>query len=259
MPRWVLIDKSMGLNMPQPPETYHTSAALYSDLDIPTGISGTLPTAGRTRAGLSAEVEEDLGGPSRRRGGSRDSGGRDGGRDGGGRDGGRGGRGSSSRSRRGADEAPPAAGPSETRSGETSDRPRRQRRRREGGEDQALSGTGTAESPIDGTPAELGDTDEAARPVTRARSRRRVAPGTLFSDGTDQVAAAETDINTDPVDADGGAEPADGDDADRPRRRRRRGGRGSRGAGTAAELETSSDSAEMSGGSEAGVGTTADA
>src|SRR4029453_10774785 len=74
MPRWVLIDKSMGLNMPQPPETYHTSPALYSDLDIPTEISGTLPTAGRTRVGLSAEVEEDLGGTSRR-GRRRDGGG----------------------------------------------------------------------------------------------------------------------------------------------------------------------------------------
>src|ERR687883_1274058 len=67
MPRWVLIDKSMGLGMPQPPETYHTSAALYSDLDIPSDVSGTLPTAERNRAGLAAEVEEDLGGGRRRR------------------------------------------------------------------------------------------------------------------------------------------------------------------------------------------------
>src|SRR4051794_39400937 len=66
MPRWVLIDKSMGLNMPQPPETYHTSPALYADLDIPTDISGTLPTADRSRVGLSAEIEEDLGGGRRR-------------------------------------------------------------------------------------------------------------------------------------------------------------------------------------------------
>ncbi|GGK96327.1 DEAD/DEAH box helicase [Mangrovihabitans endophyticus] len=66
MPRWALIDKSMNLNMPQPPETYHTSDALYADLEIPHDVSGTLPTAGRTRAGLSAEVEEDLGGGRRR-------------------------------------------------------------------------------------------------------------------------------------------------------------------------------------------------
>ena len=67
MPRWRLIDKSMGLELPEPPETYHTSAFLYTDLDIPTDVTGTLPTADRTRAGLSAEVEEDLGGGRRKR------------------------------------------------------------------------------------------------------------------------------------------------------------------------------------------------
>src|SRR5215212_953699 len=73
MPRWRLIEKTLGKDMPQPQETYHTSSWLFSDLDIPTEISGTLPTAGRTRAGLAAEVEEDLGGGSRR-GRGRDAG-----------------------------------------------------------------------------------------------------------------------------------------------------------------------------------------
>src|SRR5689334_22998292 len=67
MPRWVLIDKTLGLSMPQPPETYHTSPHLFADLSIPTEISGTLPTAERNRAGLSAEIEEDLGGGGRGR------------------------------------------------------------------------------------------------------------------------------------------------------------------------------------------------
>ncbi len=62
MPRWRLIDKSLGLDMPEPPETYHTSPYLYTDLSIPTDVSATLPTAERTRVGLGAEVEEDLGG-----------------------------------------------------------------------------------------------------------------------------------------------------------------------------------------------------
>ncbi|HEV7712997.1 MAG TPA: ATP-dependent helicase, partial [Asanoa sp.] len=66
MPRWRIIDKTLGLDMPEPPETYHTSEWLYSDLDIPTDITGTLPSAERTRAGLSAEKEEDLGGGRRR-------------------------------------------------------------------------------------------------------------------------------------------------------------------------------------------------
>ncbi|NJC70069.1 DEAD/DEAH box helicase [Planosporangium thailandense] len=68
MPRWRLIDKSLGLDLPEPPETYHTSAHLFTDLDISPEVTGTLPTANRTRAGLSAEQLEDVEGkPSRRR------------------------------------------------------------------------------------------------------------------------------------------------------------------------------------------------
>jgi superfamily II DNA/RNA helicase len=76
MPRWRLIDKSLGLELPEPPETYHTSPWLYTDLDIPTDAAGNLPAAQRTRAGLSAEAEEDLGEPGRRAGGRRGSGSR---------------------------------------------------------------------------------------------------------------------------------------------------------------------------------------
>jgi superfamily II DNA/RNA helicase len=68
MPRWRLIDKSLGLDMPEPPETYHTSAHLYTDLDISAEVTGTLPTADRTRAGLSAERLEDVEGKGGRRG-----------------------------------------------------------------------------------------------------------------------------------------------------------------------------------------------
>jgi superfamily II DNA/RNA helicase len=67
-PRWKIIDKTLGLEQPDPPETYHTSPWLYSDLGIPESVGGTLPSADRTRAGLSAEVEEDLGGGRRKRG-----------------------------------------------------------------------------------------------------------------------------------------------------------------------------------------------
>ena len=66
MPRWRIIDKTLGLDMPDPPETYHTSPHLFTDLGIDASTSGTLPTADRTRAGLDAEVEEDLGGGRRR-------------------------------------------------------------------------------------------------------------------------------------------------------------------------------------------------
>ena len=95
-PRWSLISKALGLGVPDPLETYHTSPHLFTDLDIPDGTTGRLPRAKRTRAGLDAEVLEDLGGSSPRSEG-RGRGGRSGSRSGsrGGR--GRGGRGRSAR------------------------------------------------------------------------------------------------------------------------------------------------------------------
>jgi superfamily II DNA/RNA helicase len=305
MPRWVLIDKSMGLSMPQPPETYHTSPALYADLDIPEGISGTLPTAGRTRVGLSAEVEEDLGGPSRSRSrsGGRDGGrspaggggrGRSGGRSGGGRDDRPADRTSDRPSDRGParnDAAPAAVGSPD----ETSDRPRRQRRRRKPAdavegmvEGQTLSGTDTAPSPIDDTTAEAGTRDNAladdGAPARSRTGRRRSTAGRtqapdavtpLFSDGTGSAplgaggtdfieggdATDEYDSAPTNSDAAAGSEPgSEADEAERKRRRRRRGGRGGRGAANASDGDTpGADAPEMTGGSEAGVGTTSEA
>jgi superfamily II DNA/RNA helicase len=252
MPRWVLIDKSMGLNMPQPPETYHTSAALYADLDIPTDISGTLPTAERRRAGLSAEVEEDLGGGRRR-----------------GRETNRGPRGRAPR--RGDSPSPEAAEPS----GEATDRPQRQRRRRRVDEDP--SGTESARSTVDAdASSSSAPASAAAEPGAPARGRSRRRPAApAFADGTESSDAASdvpaatfgapavasgssavpdagsgsSDV---PAVASGSSDVTDassGEDGDRPRRRRRRGGRGNRGSGAGA-------AADMSGGSEAGVGTT---
>ncbi|WP_340688793.1 DEAD/DEAH box helicase [Amycolatopsis coloradensis] len=67
-PRWKLISDTLGLDMPEPVETYSSSKHLFSDLGIPEGTTGRLPLSKRTRAGLSAEVEEDLGGKRRGRG-----------------------------------------------------------------------------------------------------------------------------------------------------------------------------------------------
>jgi superfamily II DNA/RNA helicase len=67
-PRWKLISDTLGLDKPEPVETYSSSAHLYTDLDIPEGTTGRLPLAKRTRAGLAAEEEEDLGGKRRGRG-----------------------------------------------------------------------------------------------------------------------------------------------------------------------------------------------
>jgi len=81
--RWRVINNALGLAFGEPQETYSTSPHLFAELDIPDGTRGTLPLAGRSRAGLSAETVEDLGGrepraprPARgaERGGDRDAG-----------------------------------------------------------------------------------------------------------------------------------------------------------------------------------------
>ena len=61
MPRWGLIDKALDLGFGEPEETYSSSDHFYEELDIPRHVTGTLPRAQRTRAGLEAEAVEDLG------------------------------------------------------------------------------------------------------------------------------------------------------------------------------------------------------
>lgn len=164
MPRWRIIDKTLGLDMPEPAETYHTSPHLYTDLHIPTDVSGTLPTAERTRAGLSAEVEEDLGGGRSRRG--------EGGR--GARRGERGERGEGrgrgerrSGSTGGATGAPEADAPTDT--AEDGPRVPRRRRRRRAGE--TVAGEPTTVITAEATDAPAAAEGEAPKP--RRRRRRR--------------------------------------------------------------------------------------
>ena len=104
VPRWTLINKALGLAFAEPVETYSTSDHVYTGLGIPKTVTGKLPRADRTRAGLAAEEIEDLGetGASagkraasgnrsggrdsgRGKGGSKQSGGRSSGRSGGGK------------------------------------------------------------------------------------------------------------------------------------------------------------------------------
>src|SRR4051812_12003017 len=61
VPRWGLINKALGLNVPEPLETYSSSPHLYTDLDIPEGTKGRLPRSQRKLAGIDAEKLEDLG------------------------------------------------------------------------------------------------------------------------------------------------------------------------------------------------------
>ncbi|BCJ71266.1 DEAD/DEAH box helicase [Catellatospora sp. IY07-71] len=205
MPRWRIVDKTLGLELTGPdgpPETYHTSPWVYTDLDIPTDVSGTLPSAQRSRAGLSAEVEEDLGGRSR---GSRGS-------------------------KRGpVAEAPPR------------ERAPRRRRRLTGDEEPAEQGeTGAAETSAAGSDESTSEGRGRRRrrrggaSAVAAVTHESGAPAVQFSDGslTAQFSGS----------ADGPAEPAEAAEAgasrSRSRRRRRRsGGRAEGGAEGA--LETS--------------------
>jgi superfamily II DNA/RNA helicase len=142
MPRWRLIDKSLGLDLPEPPETYHTSPHLFRDLDIPADATGTLPAAERTRAGLAAEVEEDLGGGKPRRGRTR------------------------------ANES--------TSDTTTTRAPRRRRRRRlsEGGDGGTEAPTAPVESTVaDGTDASTVASSADAPAKSRRRRRRRRGSG----------------------------------------------------------------------------------
>ncbi|MGI9196883.1 MAG: DEAD/DEAH box helicase [Candidatus Nanopelagicales bacterium] len=59
--RWQMIDKILGLPFKDPLETYSTSDHVYTGLGIPRDVTGRLPSAKRTRAGLAAEEVEDLG------------------------------------------------------------------------------------------------------------------------------------------------------------------------------------------------------
>jgi superfamily II DNA/RNA helicase len=59
--RWKLISDTLGLDKPEPAETYSTSEHLFSALSIPAGVTGVLPRSQRARAGLDAEELEDIG------------------------------------------------------------------------------------------------------------------------------------------------------------------------------------------------------
>jgi superfamily II DNA/RNA helicase len=173
MPRWHIIDKSLGLDMPEPPETYHTSAHLYTDLDISPDVTGTLPAAARTRAGLAAEAEEDLGGRSRPGDGARGSRRR-------------------RRSRSGGAGGPEAETPVEATEGTRT--PRRRRRRRRAGElisgdlvAPAEAGAGEPGDPAVATatsePADTIVATAAGEPGKPRRRRRRRRVGDS-ADGT---------------------------------------------------------------------------
>ncbi|WP_314172235.1 DEAD/DEAH box helicase [Streptomyces winkii] len=207
IPRWQLINKALELGLPDPEETYSTSAHLYEALGIPEGTKGVLPRGDRTRAGLNAEQVEDLGetgrGPAR----------------GGGRSG-RGGQGSGGDS---------GEQPKRTRT------PRQRRRTRNG---QPVGDEGAAApkaAQADGgpvTPAAKDANDEGGARKPRRRRRTRGGGGSAGTSGASaQTAAATTATATATAPAAGRQRDA-GEDGANPRRRRRTRGAG---AGAAAQ------------------------
>jgi superfamily II DNA/RNA helicase len=240
--RWTMIDKALDLGIPTPLETYSTSENFAKDLHIPIGIKGTLPRASQTRAGLSAEVVEDLGETGRRV--KSTAGGRS---DRGGRSGGSGGSAGSAPGRSGRTERPAraerAARTERPARGERAERPARGERPAHGGPPADLEGV---EQPV------AAEGDEQPR-RTRARRRTRSGSATDPQTGTGALASvsaagsshgttvSSAAASTSPDET--AAEVAEGpDDTEGRRRRRRRGGRG-RGSGSAGP-ETSTPSAD---------------
>ena len=165
-------------------------------------VTGTLPTAERTRAGLSAEVEEDLGGGRRR-----------------GRDGGRAVAAaeprpwSAARGAGGGDRPP-----SDRRRG--GDRPKRQRRRRRAGE--VASGTDDAPRPPDADVDRRTPHADRHADAAPARGRRRrtagrrptpCSPTERFSDGRVSDGAVSPWTAVDGSDADAPSPRTDDDEA----------------------------------------------
>ncbi|MFD6923752.1 DEAD/DEAH box helicase, partial [Streptomyces sp. NPDC059944] len=200
IPRWQLINKALDLGFPAPPETYSTSPHFFEELSIPAGTKGVLPRSERTRAGLAAEVVEDLG----------ETGGRGGPR-------GRGGRSAAPaptterehdrsdrtprrrrRTRNGEPSAAPTAAPEGTTEapapeGATEPRTPRRRRRTRGGsgsEQVAATAAPVAEAAVTAVATAEGVTDEAAKP-RRRRARRTAESIEAIENAEAAVTAAE--------------------------------------------------------------------
>lgn len=60
IPRWQLIDKALGLGRPEPVETYSSSPHLFEELDIPTGVAGSVKkTAVKSEEDAPSEVRSN--------------------------------------------------------------------------------------------------------------------------------------------------------------------------------------------------------
>jgi superfamily II DNA/RNA helicase len=173
VPRWGLINKALGLDQPEPVETYSSSPHLYTDLDIPEGTKGRLPRNQRKLAGIDAEELEDLGETGKKHG-ARDSRGQ----------GGRGSERGASRGRgRGEGRSESGSRPSEPSDGSS------RRRRRSSGTEEAAGRTATERpAAAENTTKSEG---ESVRP-RRSRSRTRRRNGEVVN-ATDTSAAGNAE------------------------------------------------------------------
>ncbi len=76
LPRWAMIDKALGLDSPEPAETYSSSPHLYAELGIPAEASGTVgarrkPQARRGERPTSSETSQNSGKSGSARSGAR--------------------------------------------------------------------------------------------------------------------------------------------------------------------------------------------
>ncbi|MDX3225749.1 DEAD/DEAH box helicase [Streptomyces sp. ME19-01-6] len=206
IPRWQLINKALDLPFNDPEETYSTSEHLFELLNIPQGITGVLPRAERTRAGLDAEEIEDLGETGAR----------------------------GARSGRGRRSAAPAAEerPARTRT------PRQRRRLRagvvvDGVADGSAPAAEAAEAAVD-TAEGTAQAPEAAAEPRQPRRRRRTRAGAAAKaaeTGTDAEAAVATaegpaTVVTDTAQPQPEAAPESAETAEAPAKARRRRTRG---------------------------------
>jgi len=167
IPRWGLINRQLDLGIPDPEETYSSSDHLYSELDIPTDVTGRLRKSQQTRAGLDAEELEDLG-ETGKASGRRNGKPADGGRDAGRRDQGRG----------------EARAEKRVESG-TEERPRRNRNRRrtvKSHDGEVAGAPAVVESPA-GNGSDPADPSGPTEGATRRPRRRRRGGGGAGSGG----------------------------------------------------------------------------
>ncbi|WP_051792825.1 DEAD/DEAH box helicase [Amycolatopsis jejuensis] len=164
--RWKLISDTLNLGLAEPVETYSSSPHLYSDLGIPEGTKGRLPLAKRTRAGLAAEEEEDLGGKRRGRRSGPSGSGPDSPEDAPRKRN----RSPRKRTRGGAKAAEAVEAADADASESTEDRPRTRRRPRSGADATGPAGSANSSGSAGSPTADPGETME--RPARRRRRRR---------------------------------------------------------------------------------------